>query len=378
MAPEKRQREQQHSASDPEAASGVERHLLEASQFDAQYKPLEKIRAIVVENFPALGKAAAFRFIEWAQNNPEGVCSLPTGKTPEYFIKWVRKILDQWSTPEMQQEVKRHGLQATYPSLSGLTFVQIDEFYPISPQQHNSFYHYVTEFYIKGFGLDPNKAVLIDCSTIGVASPARYGPTGEPEDHIIAEKLEDIWPDGHVDLTLRDREPATRLERVQQLALRRVDQWCAGYEARIRALGGIGFFMGGIGPDGHIAFNCQGCDHFSTTRLCQLNYASQAAAAGDLGGIEAVRKRKVITIGLGTITFNPKCVALVCAAGEAKAKVVRDAVQESQHVNYPATALHKLPNACFFLTSGASKLLNERQLIQLQGQENIDDATIVK
>ena len=34
-----------------------------------------------------------------------------------------------------------------------------------------------------------------------------------------------------------------------------------------------------------------GCDHFATTRLDQLNYASQVAAAGDLGGIEAVRKR---------------------------------------------------------------------------------------
>ena len=29
---------------------------------------------------------------------------------------------------------------------------------------------------------------------------------------------------------------------------------------------------------------------------------------------------KVITIGLGTITFNPNCVALICAAGEAKAQ----------------------------------------------------------
>merc|ERR1719428_2804812 len=81
--------------------------------------------------------------------------------------------------------------------------------------------------------------------------------------------------------------------------LRAVDQWCADYEEKIRAMGGIGFVMGGIGPDGHIAFNCQGCAHHSTTRLDELNYMSQAAAAGDLGGIEVVRKRKVVTIGLG-------------------------------------------------------------------------------
>ncbi|CAE7937153.1 GNPDA1, partial [Symbiodinium sp. KB8] len=162
------------------------------------------------------------------------------------------------------------------------------------------------------------------------------------------------------------REPNTRQELLQQRVLRQVDQWCAEYEAKIRALGGIGFFMGGIGPDGHVAFNCQGCDHFATTRLDQLNYASQAAAAGDLGGIETVRRRKVITIGLGTITYNPNCVALICAAGEAKAQVVRNAVQEAAHVNFPATALHRLPSAAFFVTTGAAKLLDRRQLELLE------------
>ncbi len=87
--------------------------------------------------------------------------------------------------------------------------------------------------------------------------------------------------------------------------LRRIDQWCQEYEERIRALGGIGFFLGGIGPDGHIGFNIRGSDHYSTTRLMATNYETQAAAATDLGGIEVARNRLVITIGLGTITFNP-------------------------------------------------------------------------
>ena len=34
--------------------------------------------------------------------------------------------------------------------------------------------------------------------------------------------------------------------------MQRVDQWCQEFEQRVRALGGIGFFLGGIGPDGHI------------------------------------------------------------------------------------------------------------------------------
>eukprot|EP00930_Biecheleria_cincta_P043941 TRINITY_DN30149_c0_g1_i1.p1 TRINITY_DN30149_c0_g1~~TRINITY_DN30149_c0_g1_i1.p1 ORF type:complete len:839 (-),score=132.83 TRINITY_DN30149_c0_g1_i1:52-2499(-) len=359
-----------------EDSSRVEEHLIKASSFEAQYEPEEKIKTVVVQNFPALGKAAAFRFLEWVQQNPRGVCSLPTGKTPEYFIKWVQCILRDWDTAAIQEEVSRFGLGPEKPNLRELTFVQIDEFYPISPEQHNSFYHYVTEFYIKGFGLDPDKALLMDCSKIGLERPQSFGPTGEPQDHLKLDRMEDVWPDGRVDLSLRTREPATRLERAQQQVLRQVDQWCLEYESKIRALGGIGFFMGGIGPDGHIAFNCQGCDHFSVTRLDQLNYASQAAAAGDLGGIEAVRRRKVITVGLGTITYNPACVAIICAAGEAKADVVRNAVQENAHVNFPATALHKLPRACFYITIGSAKLLIRRQLATLQSMQVMSQATI--
>eukprot|EP00439_Symbiodinium_sp_Y106_P055023 s1879_g7.t1 len=296
-----------------------------------------------------------------------------------YFIKWVQRILQSWSSPEIQGEARKFGLRPDKPELAKLTFVQIDEFYPISPAQHNSFYHYVNEYYIKGFGLDPKRALLMDCSKIGLDWEPGYGPTGEPRDYMKpALTMEDVWPTGEaagckwrqfcfeVDLSLRMREPSTRQELLQQRVLRQVDQWCAEYEAKIRALGGIGFFMGGIGPDGHVAFNCQGCDHFATTRLDQLNYASQAAAAGDLGGIETVRRRKVITIGLGTITYNPSCVALICAAGEAKAQVVRNAVQEAAHVNFPATALHRLPSAAFFVTTGAAKLLDRRQLELLE------------
>ena len=44
---------------------------------------------VIVKNFPELGMLTALRFLEWVSENPEGTVSLPTGKTPEYFIKWV-------------------------------------------------------------------------------------------------------------------------------------------------------------------------------------------------------------------------------------------------------------------------------------------------
>ena len=86
----------------------------------------------------------------------------------------------------------------------------------------------------------------------------------------------------------------------------RIDQWCVGYEDKIKALGGIG-------PDGHIGFNVRGSDSHSTTRLTEINYETMAASASDLGGIEVAKRSLVITIGLSTITYNPECTALIIA-----------------------------------------------------------------
>ena len=47
-------------------------------------------------------------------------------------------------------------------------FVQLDEFYPIRPSQSNSFYAYVADFYMQGFGLDRDKAMTIDLSDVGI------------------------------------------------------------------------------------------------------------------------------------------------------------------------------------------------------------------
>lgn len=342
-----------------ETISKVEKIALERSGQELIYQPIEKLGVVIVDNFPALGKLAALRFLEWAQDNPGGVISLPTGKTPEFFIKSVIHYLNYWDASETQKELGKNGVDpARRPDMQSLHFVQIDEFFPIDPAQHNSFYYYVNKYYISQFGLDPGKALLIDASQMNL--PINYN-------------LADIWPDGEVDLSLRYRHPHDNQERIQKQALEVVDQWCYDYERKIRWLGGIGFFLGGIGPDGHIAFNVAGSDHNSTTRLTMTNYETQAAAAVDLGGVEVARKRLVITIGLSTITYNPDCTAIVIAAGEAKAKVVCDAVKAGKHICHPATALQELPNARLYITHGAASFLDERRYNDFVNLESVSD-----
>jgi glucosamine-6-phosphate deaminase len=348
----------------PAVTSGLEKIALEASGQKLRYEPHERIGVVVVDHFPDLGKLAALRFIEWVLANPGGVIALPTGKTPEHFIRSVNGFLKTWKEKNTLQALEAHGIEPSRkPDLKSLSFVQIDEFYPIDPENHNSFYYYVNRFYIQGFGLDPKKALLINCQQIGL-----------PEH----QTLSDVWPDGRVDLSLRFRQPVNAAERSQKSVLEKIDQWCSDYEEKIRALGGIGFFLGGIGPDGHIAFNVTGSDHHSTTRLTHLNYETQASAATDLGGIEVARNRHAITIGLSTLTWNPQCVAIILAAGNGKARMVRDAIMQPAHIRYPATALHKLPSARFYVTQGAASLLTERQYESLSQQASLPDQAVEK
>ena len=300
---------------------------------------------IVVPNIPSLGLLTSLRFLEWVAENPEGVVSLPTGKTPEYFIKWTIKLLNEWDRKETKKIMEENGFTLKKkPQLNGIRFVQIDEFYPINPRQSNSFYNYVINFYIKGFGLDPERALLINSEEIPLAEGKHFT---------------EIFTDNMIDLTLRHREPLTPFERLQQESIFRIDNWCMEYENKVREMGGIGFFLGGIGPDGHIGFNIRGSDHNSTTRLTATNFETQAAAAGDLGGIEISRNRLVITIGLGTITSNPDGVSIIFAAGESKAGVVRDALENKPDNIYPATVLQRQKNARFYLTEGAAVQLND-------------------
>ncbi len=329
------------------AFSPVEAYFFSQS---AMKKASTRVPYIVTDNFPRLGLLTALRFLEWVSENPEGVISLPTGKTPEFFIKWTQYILENWGSARGINIRDQHGLQVrNKPILSGLQFVQIDEFFPISSKQHNSFYHYVTQYYLGGFGMKKDRAILINSDEVPLAGGRHFS---------------EVFPGGIIDLSLRYRETRSTQEQVQQDSIFMIDQWCSEYEQRIRDKGGIGFFLGGLGPDGHIAFNVRGSDPFCTTRLTTTNFETQAVAAGDLGGIEISKNRLVITIGLETITYNPDAVAIIIAAGEAKAGIVKQSLENDPVNLYPASALSKLPQSRFYLTQGAASQLND--MVELQ------------
>ena len=83
---------------------------------------------------------------------------------------------------------------------------------------------------------DKSEARRVDCSRIGLEKQVVDGPTGEPEDYVQVDTMDDVFPGGSVDLSLRVREATTRQERIPQRVLQQEDQWCADYEEKIRSM----------------------------------------------------------------------------------------------------------------------------------------------
>ena len=302
-----------------------------------------RTRTLVADNYIVLGQLTALRFIEWAGLNPGGVVALPTGKTPEFFIKWLEYYIGNWEREAQSGLIGQLGIQK--PDFRSLHFFQLDEFFPINPEHERSFRYFVKKYYIDVLGFDPQKTHLINTWFLNSEEQQILGG---------AKNLGEVFLNGGIDLSLRTCIATSKQEEMQQRAIRMFDQFCTRYEDRIRTLGGLGFFLGGIGPDGHIAFNVRGSSPYSHTRLTKLNYESQAAAAGDLGGINLVRQKAVVTMGLETITYNPQCVAVIIAAGQSKAKVVAGSVLNEPTQQFPATCLQRLPNARFFITRASA------------------------
>ena len=133
-----------------------------------------------------------------------------------------------------------------------------------------------------------------------------------------------------------------------------IEAQCAGYEARIRAAGGIDFQLLGIGKTGHIGFNEPGSGARSRTRLVTLDTVTRRDAAADFFGEEFV-PREAVTMGVATI-LEARHIAIV-ATGEHKAGIVRRAVEGDIDTEVAATFLQTHPSTVFHLDRAAAAAL---------------------
>jgi glucosamine-6-phosphate deaminase len=100
---------------------------------------------------------------------------------------------------------------------------------------------------------------------------------------------------------------------------------CKNYEARIEGYGGIELFLGGIGPDGHIAFNEPGSSLVSRTRVKTLSYDTIQANSRFFDDDMSKVPTQALTVGVGTVMDAREVVIII--TGFVKARAVREVVE---------------------------------------------------
>lgn len=118
---------------------------------------------------------------------------------------------------------------------------------------------------------------------------------------------------------------------------------CAAYEEAIKAAGGIDLFMGGIGPDGHIAFNEPGSSLTSRTRVKSLTTDTIIANCRFFGGDVNQVPKTALTVGVGTV-MDAREVLIVCN-GHGKARALKHGVEGGVSQMWTISALQLHPHA---------------------------------
>ena len=120
-----------------------------------------------------------------------------------------------------------------------------------------------------------------------------------------------------------------------------LEKECADYEAKIAARGGIDLFMGGVGPDGHIAFNEPGSSLTSRTR--KKNLTTDTIIANSRFFDNDINKvpKTALTVGVGTVLDAREVLILV--NGHGKARALRHAVEEGICQMWTISALQMHP-----------------------------------
>ncbi len=116
---------------------------------------------------------------------------------------------------------------------------------------------------------------------------------------------------------------------------------CQRYEEKMQSHGGIELFLGGIGPDGHIAFNEPGSSLGSRTRVKTLTQDTIIANSRFFDGDVTQVPKTALTVGVGTVMDSREVIILVNGYGKSRAlrKVVEEGVNHMWTVS--VLQLHK-------------------------------------
>ncbi|MEM7456554.1 MAG: glucosamine-6-phosphate deaminase [Planctomycetota bacterium] len=270
----------------------------------------EKIPCQIYEHASEVSKAVADRIAslirERQSENRMAVLGLATGSTPVGVYS------------ELVRLHREEGL-----SFANVITFNLDEYYPIEPDELQSYVRFMDEHLFELVDIDPMNV------------------------HV---------PDG-------------------TLPIEDVFQYCAEYEQKIRDAGGIDIQLLGIGRTGHVGFNEPGSGADSRTRLITLDRITRLDAASGFFGEENV-PRRAITMGVGSIMDANEIYLM--AFGEHKSLIVAEAAEGEINSIIAASYLQNHNNVRFMLDRSAAAHLTRSGCPWLVGPVKWDEKKIRK
>ena len=224
------------------------------------------MKILVFDTYEEMSMAAADIMADVIKNNPSGVIGLATGSTP---VGMYNCLAEKCKNGELD--------------FSGIKSVNLDEYYPISPDNRQSYRYFMNENLF---------------SKVNIKLENTRVPAGDAED-----------PD---------------LE-------------CEEYEKYIDSLGGMVIQVLGIGQNGHIGFNEPDSFLYSDTHVTGLTDSTMQANARFFSEDE-VMPTKALTMGMGSIFKARKII--VMANGKAKKDAVRKLISGKITTECPVTFLN--------------------------------------
>ena len=223
------------------------------------------MKIIVVDNYEELSAKAAELVAETVKGKADCVLGLATGDTP---VGTYKNLIKMYESGELD--------------FSGVRSVNLDEYYPISPDNDQSY---------------------------------RYFMNRQLFDHVNIDKANTYVPDG----TVSDFEAH-----------------CKAYDDNIDALGGIDIQILGIGRNGHIGFNEPDDTLVRGTHLTSLTANTIEANSRFFASEDEVPKH-ALTMGIESV-FKARKILLL-ASGAGKAEAIRATVKGNIDPRCPASML---------------------------------------
>lgn len=223
------------------------------------------MKIIVCRNYAEMSAEAAKIVAEQIKSKPNSVLGLATGSTPEGMYACLAA---------MHRDEKL--------DFSNVTSVNLDEYYPISPDNDQSYRYFMNYHLFDKVNIDKSNT---------------YVPDGTAEDP---------------------------------------DKFCADYEKLIEKLGGVDLQVLGIGRNAHIGFNEPGDVLYPDTHLTELTPSTIEANSRFFASVDDVPKH-ALTMGIASILRAKKVIVL--ASGAEKHNAVLKLLGNTLETKYPATML---------------------------------------